>query len=47
MKADLMQRWHEYGLSNDELINFKDEFNKFINHARPLFTPMREINMLL
>lgn len=31
----------------DEVIDFLDGYNAFINHATRPFTPMREVNMLL
>jgi len=33
--------------SADEVIDFLDGYNAFINHATRPFTPMRETNMLL
>ena len=33
--------------SADEVIDFLDGYNSFINHATRPFSPMREINMLL
>jgi hypothetical protein len=33
--------------SADEVIDFLDGYNAFINHATRPFSPMREVNMLL
>ena len=33
--------------SADEVIDFLDGYNAFINHATRPFTPMKEVNMLL
>ena len=41
----------EYSRTNlpsaDEIIDFLDGYNAFINHATRPFTPMKEVNMLL
>ena len=41
----------EYSRTNlpsaDEVIDFLDGYNAFINHATRPFTPMKEVNMLL
>ena len=33
--------------STDEVIDFLDGYNEFINHAMRPFTPMKEVKMLL
>ena len=33
--------------SADEVIDYLDGYNAFINHAMRPFTPMKEVNMLL